>query len=185
MEVLRKLNNATSIYFPLIDYGATDFEDTPVTFAAGDTQYSIDGAAFGNTNSNPAHEGGGIYSLALTAGELNGAVIVVRIIDQDATKTWEDQAIVIATYGGGSAEHDLNVLADYILRRAVQSAIDSSDGDAKSFRSLLGAVCKLVNRIYPSGSNLIITEDDDTTTLGTQAMTTDSGADPVTELNTV
>lgn len=104
MEILRLFNTATTIYFPLVDKDATDFEDTPVTIATGDAQRSIDGAAFSDT-ANPVHEGGGIYSIALVAGDLNGALIVVRIIDQTATKLWEDTAVIIATYGNASAQH--------------------------------------------------------------------------------
>lgn len=104
MEILRLHNTATTIYFPLVDFGATDFESTPVTVADGDAQRSIDGAAFSDT-ANPVHEGGGIYSIALVAGDLNGALIVVRIIDQSGPKLWEDTAVIIATYGNASAQH--------------------------------------------------------------------------------
>ncbi|HUV39258.1 MAG TPA: hypothetical protein VMY39_06570, partial [Planctomycetota bacterium] len=76
-------------------------------------------------------------------------------------------------------------IADYVLRRSWASAAASADGDAKAFRSLLGSVAKLVNKVAPNGSNLEIMEADDSTVLGTQAMTTDAGADPVTALDTV
>jgi hypothetical protein len=95
VEILAKYNSQQTFYFPLIDFGETDFESTPVTFASGDTQISIDGGAFANTTNNPAHEGNGIYSLVLTAAETQGTRIVVTIIDQTSTKAWEDQAIVI------------------------------------------------------------------------------------------
>ena len=104
MEIFRSYNTATDIYFPLVDFGATDFESTPVTFAAGDTQYSIDKGAFGNTGSDPAHEGNGIYSLALTAAEVTGSVIVITIIDQTVPKAWEDQSVIIHTGLSGQLE---------------------------------------------------------------------------------
>ena len=78
-----------------------------------------------------------------------------------------------------------NAIADHALRRTFANARASADGDAVSFRSLLGAVAKLVNRIYVSGGNLLITQEDDLTTLGTQAITTDAAADPISDLNTV
>lgn len=99
MELLRLKNTATTIYFPLVDFGGTDFEATPVTFATGDTKVSKDGAALGNTGSNPVHVGGGMYKLALTAGEVNADHIAIVIIDQTATKLWEDQAILIDCSG--------------------------------------------------------------------------------------
>ena len=102
MEVLREYAVGATILFPLIDRGTQDFESTPVTFASGDTQISKDEAAFANTNSNPVHEGNGIYSLALTGAEMTAARIVVTVIDS-ATKTWEDQAILIQSFGNASA----------------------------------------------------------------------------------
>lgn len=105
MAELTRYNTQTTFYFPLIDAGATDFENTPVTFAAGDTQIIKDGAAAANTTNNPAHEGLGIYSLVLTATELSAAIDVITIIDQTATKEWEDQALIVETYGDGAARY--------------------------------------------------------------------------------
>jgi hypothetical protein len=105
MAELRKYGVGTTVYFPLIDRGYADFEDTPVAFAAGDTKISKDGAGFANTVNAPAHLGNGIYSLALTIAEMTAAKIIVTLIDQTATKEWEDQAINIETYGNAAAEH--------------------------------------------------------------------------------
>lgn len=102
--MLRRYGVATTLYFPLIDKGATDFEATPVTIASGDCKISKDGGAFSNTGSNFAHVAGGIYSLALTAAEMQARVVVIKIVDQTATKEWEDQAIVITTCGDASSE---------------------------------------------------------------------------------
>ena len=104
MAELRKYGVATVIQFPLIDAGATDYEATPVTHATGDTQISKDQGAFANTSNAFAHEGNGIYSITLTATEMQAAKIVVTIIDS-ATKAWEDQSVIIDTYGNASAEH--------------------------------------------------------------------------------
>ena len=104
MEVVRAYNVGTTLYFPLVDKGFTDFEATPVPIATGDAQISKDGGAFANTGSNFAHEGGGIYSLALTGTELSCRVAVVKIVDQTGTKEWEDQCIVIMTVNHASAE---------------------------------------------------------------------------------
>lgn len=184
MEILRKRNTTTTIYFPMIKAGSQDFAtNSDWTPAAGDTQYSEDGAAFVNTNSTPSHEGNGIWSLALLTTELDGKVTAISIVDS-ATKAVEDQAILIATYGDDSAQHPINLIADHIIRRTFQNACDSADGDTKTIRSLLGAIGKLVNKISISGSTLTIYEDDDTTSLGTQAITTNPAAEPITELDT-
>lgn len=101
---LRRYGTATVLYFPLIDKGATDFEATPVTIATGDCKISKDGGAFANTTNNFAHVGGGIYSLSLTATEMQAKQVAIKIVDQTATKEWEDQAIIITTNGHASAE---------------------------------------------------------------------------------
>jgi hypothetical protein len=110
MYIQAKYGIQQTFYFPLVDFGATDFESTPVSFASGDTQYSIDGGAFGNTNANPAHEGNGIYSLVLTAAETSGSRIVITVIDQTATKTWEDQAIILDTSMSGQLEASAGII---------------------------------------------------------------------------
>lgn len=102
--LVRAYGVGTNIYFPLIDKGFTDFEATPVTIATGDCKISKDGGAFANTGSNFAHVAGGIYSLALTATEMQAKNVVIKIVDQTGTKEWEDQCIVIDTFNHASAE---------------------------------------------------------------------------------
>lgn len=75
-------------------------------------------------------------------------------------------------------------IADHTLRRSWASAAASANGDALSFRSLLGAVAKLVNRVGIVGTTLSVYQDDDTTVLGTQTVTSDAAAEPVTGVNT-
>jgi len=105
---LRKYNAAATVLFPLITRDAADLT-TAATFAAGDTQLSKDEGAFANAGSNPVHEGNGIYSLALTATELQAARVVVTVKDQSSPKVWEDQAVIIDTYGNASAQHELDL----------------------------------------------------------------------------
>lgn len=77
-----------------------------------------------------------------------------------------------------------NKIADHTIRRSFATAAASSDGDTKTGRSLLGAIAKLVNKLSVSGSTLTVTEADDSTALFTQTVTSDSGADPITALDT-
>ncbi len=107
MECNRTYNKATTVYFPLVTAGGTDFQTT-WTPAAGETQYSIDGGAFANTGSNPSHEGNGIWSLALTAAELTGQYIVVTV--SDGATDIEDQAIVITTDMSGQLEANQGII---------------------------------------------------------------------------
>lgn len=105
MAELRKYAVGDTILFPLIDFGFSDFEASPVSFVAGDVQRSIDGGAFANTTNLPTHVGGGLYSLSLTAGEQTGKKILVTIKDQTVPKAWEDQAVLVETYGNAAAQH--------------------------------------------------------------------------------
>ena len=77
-----------------------------------------------------------------------------------------------------------NKVADHVLRRSFANAKVSSDGDTKGFRSLLGAVAKLVNKVAIAGTTLSIHEDNDTTVLGTQTVTSAAGANPITGVDT-
>ncbi len=107
MAELRKYNAAATILFPLIQRGAVDFITT-ATFAAGDVKIIKDEGAAANTTNLPVHEGNGIYSLALTATELQAARIAITVIDSP-TKVWEDQAILVETYGNASAQHEFDL----------------------------------------------------------------------------
>lgn len=74
-------------------------------------------------------------------------------------------------------------MADYVLRRNSANARASADGDGVNFRSLLGAVSRLTNKSGVSGTDLVTREEDDTTAFGTQAITSDAAADPITVLD--
>lgn len=92
-------------------------------------------------------------------------------------------AISAAGVSAGAA----NKVADHTLRRTYANARASSDGDAVNFRSLLGAIGKLVNKWAISGSTLTVYQEDDVTSTapgGTQAITGSAGANPITELDT-
>lgn len=77
-----------------------------------------------------------------------------------------------------------NKIADHVNRRTQANVEASSDGDAISFRSIYGATAKLVNKVSISGTTLTVTKSDDATSLGTQALTTDAAALPITAADT-
>ena len=91
----------TTLYFPLIEWSATDpgddFVTTPAVHAAGDTKISQDGAAFANTTNGFAHLGNGVYSLVLTAAEMLAGQIVVTVVDQTGPKVWKDRLLLLET----------------------------------------------------------------------------------------
>ena len=78
-----------------------------------------------------------------------------------------------------------NKLADHFWRRTFANAKASANGDAKAWRSGLGVMAKLVNKVALAAGILTAYEEDDATALGTQTATTDASADPVTGLDTV
>jgi hypothetical protein len=110
--------------------------------------------------------------VALADGAITAAKIAADAITAAKIATGAITSDEIAASGA-------NKIADHIIRRGFENACDSSDGDAKSFRSLLGAIAKLVNKISVSGTTLTITEDDDSTALGTQSLSTDPDAEPI------
>lgn len=77
-----------------------------------------------------------------------------------------------------------NKVADHTLRRNLATSAASVDGDTLTFRSILGAGRKLVNKILVSGGVLTIYEEDDTTSAATQSVTADASAEPITGLDT-
>lgn len=108
MIILAKYNQSKTVMFPLVTRGAVDFK-TGATFAAGDVKISKDGGAFANTTNLPTELGSGWYQLVLTATETQAARISISVIDQDATKVFEDQAVYVETYGNASAEHEIDL----------------------------------------------------------------------------
>jgi trimeric autotransporter adhesin len=89
-----------------------------------------------------------------------------------------------ALTSGKIAATGANKIADHVLRRSWASAASSSDGDTKGFRSLLGAVAKLVNKLAVASDTLTIYEADDSTPVGTQAVTSSADAEVITGLDT-
>jgi len=101
---------------------------------------------------------------------------------------WANATRTLSTLAAATIEAAAaNKLADHVLRRTYANARASSDGDALSFRSLLGAIGKLVNKWAISGTTLTIYQEDDLTSTapgGTQTITATPGADPITTLDT-
>lgn len=104
MEVQREYGVATTIRFPMVTAGSQDLaatgDWTPVT---GDTKISKDGGNVANTGSNPSAVGGTgsvLWTLPLTATEMQATEIHIQIVDS-ATKAVEDQILTITTKLGG------------------------------------------------------------------------------------
>ena len=106
MSERRKYGVATTINFALFGLGVVDFVATS-TIAAGDLTISKDEGAFGNTATTTfVNETGGFYSQAFTAAEMSAKRILIKIVDQTNPKLWEDQGLIIETYGASEAQHN-------------------------------------------------------------------------------
>jgi hypothetical protein len=173
VEILRKYNQATTILFPLIDAGTTDFEITPVTDSGTDCEIIKDEGASTTCTNDFTHEGRGIYSLALTATEMQAARIVVTIVD-DATKAFEDQAIIITTYGNASAEHAFDLDTASVAQTGDSYAIvnNGTYGNAQLVRSTTPANTLDVNATGEAGIDL----DNNSGTLTSTDITSVAGA---------
>lgn len=137
-----------------------------------DTEVAAIKAKTDNLPTDPADQSQ--VEAAITAAQGALSVLIGALNDIAAADVWTALDATSA-----------NKLADHVLRRAWASAAGSANGDALAFRSLLGATAKLVNRVGISGATLTVYEDDDLTALGTQAVTSDANAEPITQVNTI
>ena len=109
-NITAKYGTAATIYFELRDAE----ESTPglileasATCATGDVKLIKDGLASANSTSCFTSETLGIYSLALTATEMQAKVISIVVDDATATEVWLNKVINIYTYQeGASGFHD-------------------------------------------------------------------------------
>jgi hypothetical protein len=147
------------------------------TFAAGAVNAAAiaDGAIDAATFAASAINAAAIAADAITAAKIaNGA------IDAATFAAGAIDAAALATDAG-------NKIADQTLRRTYANARASSNGDAVNFRSLLGAIGKLVNRWSITTTTLTVYQEDDATSTapgGTQTITGTAGADPITQIDT-
>lgn len=104
MEFQRQYNVTTTLVFPVVKAGSQDLAVTgDWTPATGDTKISKDGGSVANTSNNPAAIGGTgsvLWSLVLTATEMQAEEITIQIVDS-ATKAVEDQVLTCTTRLGG------------------------------------------------------------------------------------
>lgn len=123
------------------------------TLAAGDAKRVINGGTLTNTTNTIVNEGGGVYSLTLTAAEMTGERITIAISDQTATQTFLDTALHVVTVGNASANLEFN-LNSAMSTQAVSSVIGNVGGN------VVGSVGSIPT---PTGRS-VLTVDDTTVT---------------------
>lgn len=161
-----------------------------VTGAVGSVTGNVGGNVAGSTASVTGAVGSVTGNVGGSAASVTGAVGSVtgnvggNVVGTVASVVGNVGGNVVGSVGSLSVAL-LNKVADHVLRRSFATAAGSGDGDVKSFRSLLGAVAKQVNKVAIVASTLSVFEADDTTPLGTQAVTATPGADPISAVDTV
>jgi len=110
MIILRRYGADTVISgIPLITRNAMDFKSSP-TLETGDVKYSVDDGS--QSDFSPlsdyvtvAPSGSNQVKISLNAGLMCAKRLVITFIDQSTTKEWEDQRIIVETYGDPDAQH--------------------------------------------------------------------------------
>lgn len=107
MNYEREYGIATTVFGVVIDTGAADFKGNP-NRVAGDFKISKDGGTFIDLSTLPVVDptGSVVIKYALSATEMQAITIIITSIDADGE--WEDNAIIIETYGHASARHKFN-----------------------------------------------------------------------------
>lgn len=100
MEAIRLYNGYGVIKFPLIDFGATDFEATPVPIALGDAQWQKNGSPFANLS---------VRKLAFTSGGTVEIQVgdVIEGATSGATATVGYIQVTSGSWAGGDAAGDI------------------------------------------------------------------------------
>lgn len=133
----------------------------------------------GAGGSDLAESSRGWYSFSLTATETNtDGELVIEAEDPANSRTWRK---VYQVYTNLIHDDEMDDIADHVLRRSVANA-RSGSGDTIQEFSLLNAVLGVTGKVGPSGSNLIIYQEDGSTPAVTRPMSTSSSADPTTGL---
>lgn len=139
----RKYNTAGIIDgIVLVTAGGTDYKLAP-TLAEGDVKISKDGATFTNLATLPVvtPAGGSAIRLSLGSGELATRRAVIQFVDV-AGAEWEDQEVIVETFGNAGAQFTLDiglaeVLCDLQKIRGSATAAVNLGGSARGI--VLGA----------------------------------------------
>lgn len=122
------------------------------------------------------------HFLVFTGGVLTGQARMIQDYDGTNKNVSFDRAFTEAPGNGD----DFSILGgpSSALSTMLARLTDVESETAVSNRMMLWAVAKLANKVDATGASLLIKKTDDSTNLFTQTITTDSGADPITVLDT-
>jgi len=122
IKLLREYGVGTVVDFSLFDPSGINLT-TDAVHVVGDTRISIDGTDEGNTINGFTNVDQG-YRIAFDASEVTGKSMRIPIVDQDATKIWLDDFIIIETYGHELAMHPFATLDTLIDGISVETVYE-------------------------------------------------------------
>lgn len=171
MFLLAKYGTQTTFTFPVVKRGVQDLAvSADWTPATGDTKISKDGGNVANSTNNPAAVGGSgsaLWSLTLSATELQAAVVDIQIVDS-ATKAIEDQVIKVFTYGNASAKLAPDFSSATLALFTTQLTESyAADGAAPTLAQALFLIQQVLTEYSTSGTTLTIKKLDGSTTAAT------------------
>lgn len=151
---------------------------TDAKVASDVTIASVTGAVGSVTGNVGGNVTGSVGSVVGAVGSVTGNV-GGNVVGSVATATALGSGAVNATSVNTAGA---NWIADHVIRRSFANAKATVGPDTKTFRSLLGAIARLVNKNSISAGTLTVTEEDDSTSLGTAAVTTTAG-NPISSID--
>lgn len=122
---MRKYGTSTTITFELYQRDGVALAPGAV-HASGDTKIIKDEGANANTTNGFVDETIGMYSIALTATEMQAARVAVVIVDQTSPKAWMDTVLIIETYADASSQHEVFPV-DVVKISGDSSAADNAE----------------------------------------------------------
>lgn len=194
MQYLKEATAVTVKMGPFLDETDQKTTEEALTIAQADIRLSKNGGAFAQTNNaaGATHDEKGWYGVPLDTTDTDTlGTLVVAVHEAGALPKSLEFMVVPANvwdslFGADALQVHVTELgatqateiADEVLTREISNV----EGGA-AWRTLTGAIAKNVNKVGPSGANLITYKTDDATPFGTQAVTTDVGALPITTLD--
>lgn len=165
--ILAKYGVELSVEFPMILSNTVDFAGsgdwTPET---GDVKRSLDGTDVDNATGLPVIVGGvgsKLWSLTLTASELQCKKLAVQIIDQSETKIVADNGLLLWTYGHPSSMYPDLAIDSALTAEGIAAVVNAAKeesyhvlGASATNNQLLWAILQVLTNSKKEGTTLTV-----------------------------
>ncbi len=117
MRLLPYVTAATLQGIPLLALASMDYKVNPTIDDPDDVKISKDGGAQVaiGTTPDPQPDGSSLVRVILSEGNLTCKVATITFVDQTSPKEWEDQRIIVETYGHPLSQHP-NIGSHEVMR---------------------------------------------------------------------